>query len=163
MNNSLSSHSLEVKYAGVAVEYGTLALLIESLVQQPVLMMPLERSIQHGSITIFQWMIHMTTRANTHSPVAYATLPAAEIKQTVLGSVLTYPLQRAREEATKQQAQQFQRQLQECVIVLLERSPQVSQVIVPARLRLPDEWVWSARCTDERIVCRDGAWILLEH
>ena len=162
MDNSVSSRSLEVKYAGAAIEYGTLALLMESLLQQPVLVMPLERSIQHGSVTIFQWMIHVTTRITTHSPVVYATLPAAEIKQTVIGTLFTYPPEQPREEATKQQALRLPQQLQACVVTLLERSPQVSQVIAPARHRLPDEWVWSARGTDERIVCRDGAWVLLD-
>ena len=95
MNNSVLSHDLEVKYAGDAIEYGTLALLMESLVQQPVLVMPLERSILQGSIAIFQWMIHVTSRTDANSPITYATFRAAEVKQTVLGQTLIYPSQEA--------------------------------------------------------------------
>jgi hypothetical protein len=163
MNNSVSSRNLEVKYAGAAIEYGTLALLMESLVQQPVLVMPLERSIMYGSITIFQWVIHVTTRADANSPIAYATFRAAEVKQTVLGQKLIFPLTQEEWVAhPKERAHQLQEQFQVCIIDLLKRSPHVSQVIAPARHRLPGEWVWSARGTDERIVCRDGAWVLVE-
>jgi hypothetical protein len=162
MSNNLSSHNLDARYAGIAIEYGTLTLLIESLFQQPVLIMPLERSIQHGSVTIFQWMVHITTRTSSTSPVAYATLRAAEVKQTAIGRTLIYPPQQPHEVALPQRALLFQQQLQTCLITLLEQSPQVSQIIAPARHRLPDEWVWSARCEDQRIVCHDGAWVLVE-
>ncbi len=162
MNNNLSWRHLDAKYAGIAIEYGTLPLLMESLFQQPVLVMPLERSIQHGSVTIFQWIVHITTRRSSASPVAYATIWAAEVKQTATGCTLISPPQQPREAATTQRARVFQQQLLGCVITLLEHHPQVSQVLVPARHRLPDEWVWSARCEDQRIVCHDGAWVLVE-
>ena len=162
MNNSVTSRTPAVNHTGMAIEYGTLALLMENLVQQPVLVMPLERTVQHGSVTIFQWAIHVTACATINSPIAYATFPAAEIKQTALGNLIIYPPQQSREEATKQHAQHLQRQLLACILTLLEQCPQVSRVFTPARLRLPDEWIWSSRGAEERIACRDGAWVLLE-
>jgi hypothetical protein len=116
----------------------------------------------YGSVTIFQWMIHVTTRTSENSPVAYATFRAAEVKQTVLGETLVFPSLEEGWIQPKERAHQFQQQFQECVAELLKRSAHVSQIIAPARHRLPDEWVWSARGSDERIACRDGAWVLLE-
>jgi hypothetical protein len=162
MDNSVSSRKLEVKFAGAATEYGTLTLLMESCFQQPVLVMPLERTIMYGSVTLFQWMIHVTTRITENSPIAYATFRAAEVKQTVLGSTLVFPPLEEGWIQPKERAQHLQQQFQECVADLLKRSAHVTQVIVPARHRLPDEWVWSARCTDEHIAFRDGSWILLD-
>jgi hypothetical protein len=162
MNTPLSSRHLEGKYAGIALEYGTLSLLMESLFQQSVLVMPLERSIPYGSVTIFQWMVHITTRTSPTSPIAYATMRAAEIKQTAIGRTLIYPPQQPHGAALPQRALVLQQELQACVITLLEQSPQVSQIVVPARYRLPDEWVWSARCEDARIHHHDGSWTLNE-
>ena len=161
MNNSLSSRNLEVKYAGVAIEYGTLPLLLDTIIQQPVLVMPLERTFQQGSLTVHQWIIHVTTRIDTHSPISYASFWAAEVVERPMGYTLTVPLTQ-RGGDIMQRAQQFHQQLLTCVIDLLKRNPQISQVIVPARHRLPDAWIWSARCSDERIMCRDGAWVLIE-
>jgi hypothetical protein len=162
MDNSVSSRKLEVKHTGDAIEYGTLTLLLDSCYLQPTLVMPLERTIMYGSVTIFQWMIHVTTRTSENSPIAYATFRAAEVKQTVLGQTLVFPFQKEWLEHPKEYAHQLQQQFQECVADLLKRSAHITQVLIPARHRLPDEWVWSARCTDERIAFRDGAWILLD-
>ena len=162
MNNSLSSRDLEVKYAGVAIEYGTLTLLIDTVVQQPVLVMPLERSIQYGSVTVFQWMIHITTRLDMNSPVTYATFQTAQVKQTALAQTLTFPPQEEWLVQPKEHAHKLQQQVLVCVTDLLKRSFQVSQVIVPARYRLPNEWVWSARCQDHRIAYWNGSWMLVE-
>ncbi|MBA2678655.1 MAG: hypothetical protein H0U76_09730 [Ktedonobacteraceae bacterium] len=164
MDKSVISSNLEVKYAGAAIEYGTLTLFIENLpVQQPVLVMPLERSILHGSIAIYQWVIHVTTRTGTKSPVAYATFRAAEVKETVLGKRLIFPSQEDWSANAKERADQLQQQFLVCITDLLNQSGRVSQVIVPARHRLPDEWVWSSRCTEERIVSRDGLWTLVHN
>jgi len=122
--------------------------------------MPLERTFQQGSLTAHQWIIHVTTRLNTHSPVSYASLWAAEVVERPIGFTLTVP-SRQHDGDSMKRAQQFQHQLLTCVINILERSPQVSQVLVPARHRLPDEWVWSARCVDQCIQWRDGAWVLI--
>lgn len=164
MNNHLSSRDLEVKYAGIAIEYGTLPLFIENLpVQQPVLVMPLERSILHGSMAISQWVIHVTARTGTKSPVAYATFRAAEVKETVLGQRLIFPSQEDWSANPKERADQLQQQFLACVTDLLNQSGRVSQILAPARHRLPDEWVWSSRCTEERIVYRDGLWMLVHN
>ncbi len=161
MNTHLSSRDLEVKYTGVATEYGTLTLLLDTVIQQPVLVIPLERVFQQGPLTVHQWIIHVTTRTDIHSPIAYTSLWAAEMVERPMGRMLTIP-HTQRDGNIMQSAQQFHQQLLACVVDRLERSPQVSQVIIPARHRLPDEWVWSARGTDEHIGYLDEGWVLLE-
>lgn len=162
MKNHRTASDLEVTQAGNAIEYGHFPLFIENLMQQPVLVMPLERTLRHGSVTIFQWMIHITSRSDAQSPIAYATFWVAEVQQTALGQTLTFPTPSCWVEHPKERASHLQQQFLACITDLLKRSPQVSQVIVPARHRLPDEWVWSARCTDERLAYHNESWIIVE-
>ena len=161
MNNSLSSQKLEVKYAGVAIEYGTLAMLLNSLLGERVLVMPLERSGQQRSQIRHQWIIHITGRRGMIGPVSFASFRAAEVIERSVGPTLAFPDLEDRLSHPMRRAQQFQEQLFTCVTTLLAQSPHIGQVVAPSRYCLPDEWIWSARCTDEHIAFRDGAWTLV--
>ncbi len=161
MGDTLPSQHLEVKHAGQAVECGTLKILLDAVLQHPVLVMPLTRTFQHGSLTIHQWAIHITARSRTLSPVYYATVPAAEVVQRPSGFTFTLPTQQLPVEQVIQQAHLLQQQLQACVIELLSRSVRVSTVVAPARFRLPDAWVWSARCEEPRLQYQSGSWVLV--
>lgn len=160
MEKTIPSEHLKVKSSGLAVECGTLTVLLAAIVHQPVLVMPLARTGTHGSLTAHQWIIHVTTRSNVHSPVYYATMRAAEVVHTAVALTLSHPYQQ-RGDGVIHRAQQLQGQLLTCVIDLLAHTPHVSRVIVPARFRLPDEWVWSARCEEERIQYDHDAWTLV--
>jgi len=157
MNTTLSSQKLDVKYAGLAVECGTLSVLLDATLQQTVMVMPLMRTIREEGLTVHQWILHITTRRNTQSPVYYASLRAAEVVQRATGVTLTTPY---REPCSLglQRGQHLQQQLQACVTELLSRSARVSQVIAPARFRLPDAWVWSACCEEPCLQFQHGSW-----
>jgi hypothetical protein len=87
METTIPTNDLQVKYAGLAVECGTLTVLLEALAitRQDVLIMPLERSVRRDMSTVHQWVIHVTTRTNLTSPVYFATLRAAEVVQRATG------------------------------------------------------------------------------
>ena len=157
MKRTVPSEPLDVKYAGLAMECGTLEVLLAATMQQPIMMMPLTRTLREGGVSIHQWIVHLTTRRNTQSPVSYATLRAAEIVQRATGFALTAPTQQLCHEGLER-GLQLQQQLQACMTDLLSRHLRVSQVIAPARFRLPDEWVWSAHCQDPHLVFQDGSW-----
>lgn len=162
MDTNIPANDLQVKYAGLVIECGTLTLLLEAIMRQPVLVMPLERSVHRGMFTVHQWAVHVTTRTNLVSPVYFATLRAAEVIQRATGVTMTMPANADRPGQTMRCAQQLQRQLYSCVLDLLSRSPQVSQVVKPARYRMPDEWVWSAQCHEPRLQCVAGSWVLVQ-
>lgn len=155
-----TSHELTVKHAGLAVECGTLAVLLDAVIQQPVMVMPLARTIQRGSLTIHQWILHITTRCNTDSPVYYATLRAAEAIQRPTSTVLAFPY--PQREDVMHHAHRLQEELSGCIVHLLSQHARVSHLVMPARFCLPDEWIWPARCQEPRILCRDGAWVLVD-
>lgn len=164
MKKEISSRVMDSQQAASAIEYGKLSLLIEHLGGlQSVLVMPLERTVLYGSKAIIQWAIHVTTRPDLQSPIAYATFRAAEVKETVLGQRVVFPTQAPSVETnSKEQARQLQHDYLTCVLELLKCSSRVGQIITPARHRLPDEWVWSARSTEARIAYQDGAWTLID-
>jgi hypothetical protein len=164
METTIPTNDLQVKYAGLAVECGTLTILLETLAitRQQVMVMPLERSVRRDLSTVHQWVVHVTTRTNLVSPVYFATLRAAEVVQRATGVMMTMPAKADRPGQTMRYAQHLQRQLYSCVIDLLSRSSQVSQIVTPARYCIPDEWVWSAQCHEPRLQCVDGSWVLVQ-
>jgi hypothetical protein len=135
MNTTIPSQKLDVKYAGLAVECGTLSVLLDATLQQSVMVMPLTRTIQKEGLIVHQWILHITTRRNTQSPVYYASLRAAEVVQRATGFALTNPDRQPCPEGL-QRGQLLQQQLQICVTELLSYSARVSQVIAPARFRI---------------------------
>ena len=161
MEKTIPSPDVEVKSSDLAVECGTLAVLLDAIEHQPVLVMPLARTCPRGSLTISQWIIHVTTRSTMHSPISYATLRAAEVVHTATATTLTFPYQQGGS-GVMHRAEQLQEQVLTCVLDLLAHDPRVSRVIIPARMRLPDTWVWSARCEEARIQYRNNAWTLVD-
>ena len=160
---SQTPRELEWDATGKVIECGTLAVLTAALHVQPVLLMPLIRSIQRGSITVQPYIVHVTASPSSSAPVFYATFRAAEIGRTLTGTTLTapYPFQ-AQPSVLSNEAQRLQRELEACVTRILATDPHVSQVIAPARYRLPDPWIWQAECTDPQIVSVDRSWKLIK-
>jgi hypothetical protein len=154
---------LELDATSKVIECGTLALLTASLHVQPVLLMPLTRTIQRGSLTVQQYVVHVTASPSSSTLVLYSTFRAAEIARTLTGMTLTtpYPFQ-APLPNLQIEAQRLQRELEACMTRILTSNPRVSKVIAPARYRLPDLWIWQAECTDPQIVCVDRSWKLIE-
>ena len=123
MTHSLSQENLLIKHAGLAVECGALDTFLAFVTLQPVLLMPITRTVQHGNATMVrQWAVHLTARANTTSPVYYATFRAAEVIQDTRGRRLTAPYghpQRAGEDVVHQ-ATKLQESLVTCVHQMLD-------------------------------------------
>lgn len=161
MNNSLSSHALQVKYVGQTIQCSNLTVLLNAIAEQPVLVMPLERSIKRDHLVVSQWIIHVTTRCDPTSPIYFVSLRTAEVVQRAIGPSLVMPTQQEclRDPITR--AQHFQKQFAACVADLLSQRSRVSQII-PARYCLPEEWVWSSLGSEPRIQFRDNAWTLVE-
>jgi hypothetical protein len=166
MDTNITYEQLEIKHVGLAIECGTLDVLLRTLVLQPVLLMPLTRTVQQGNVIARQWCVHLTSRPSTTSPVSYATFRAAEVVTQRMGSTLTAPypqplFQRNGEDVVLL-AMRLQASLVSCLHLLLTRDSRVTTVLVPARYRLPDEWVWSARGADPRLFCEQaGMWSLI--
>jgi hypothetical protein len=161
MNSSLSSRDLEVKAVGMAIECRSLTVLLSIIAEpQQVLVMPLERSILRGNLSLSQWIVHVTTRRDLASPIYFVSLRAAEVTQRSIGPSLTMPIQQERLKEPATRAVHFQEQLYDCVVRLLSRSSRVSQII-PAHYCLPNEWIWSSSASEPHIQFRDGSWMLV--
>ena len=161
MNTSLSSHSLQVKSIGQTIQCYNLTVLLNTIARQPVLVMPLGRSVKRDHLVLSQWIIHITTRGNPTSPIYFVSLQAAEVLQRAIGPSLMMPTQHEclRDPITR--AHYFQEQLYSCVVDLLTHRSQVSQIL-PARYCLPEEWIWSSLASNPQIQFRDEAWTLVE-
>jgi hypothetical protein len=161
MNTSLSSHALQVKCVGQTIQYRTLSDLLKALTTQPVLVMPLERTITRDRLLVSQWIIHVTTRDCPTSPISFVSLWAAEVMQRAIGPSLMMPTQHERLRDPITRARHFQEQFYVCIVGLLTQCSHVSQIL-PARYCLPEEWVWSSLGAEPRIQFRDEAWTLIE-
>jgi len=161
MNTSLSSHALQVKSIGQAIQCYNLTVLLNTITEQPVLVMPLERSVKRDHLILSQWIIHVTTRCNPTSPIYFVSLRAAEVLQRAIGPSLMMPTQHEclRDPITR--AHHFQEQFYSCVVDLLAQSSRVSQIL-PARYCLPEEWVWSSLASEPQIQFSDDVWTLVE-
>lgn len=155
---------LELQHTGLAIECGTLRVLLDALHMGPVLMMPLTRTVQKDAMTVQQYVVHVTARPYASSPVYYATFRAVEIGRALTGTLLTYPYPYRHDDRTALhcEATRLQHELEACLSQLLVADPRVSQIIAPARYRLPDPWVWSVHSTDSRIVCVERSWQVWE-
>jgi hypothetical protein len=163
MDDTVSQKKLEIKHAGQAIECGTLAILLNAVVQQPVLIMPLQRAVSNGAQAMRQWFVHLTTQPYIRNgPVYYATFLAAEAIGIGQSVGLTYPY-RFIEAAALARGNELQEELTLCLSQIVTQSPRVSGIIMPARYRLPDVWVWSARSQAEQIVLRDQHWTVVSH
>jgi hypothetical protein len=158
MSDKLSQNELEIKHTGQAIECGTLEILLNAVVCQPIFVMPLQRVVSNGSQAIRQWAVFLSAQPVTkHGPVYYATFFAAEalgIGETV---GLTYPY-RFIEPTALEQGNALQKELTQCLCQVITSSTRVSGIILPARYRLPDEWVWSVRSKAEQIHLHEQHW-----
>ncbi len=157
-NKNVSQNEFEIKHAGQAIECGTLAVLLDAVVYQPVFVMPLQRVISNGAQAIRQWSVFLSVQPYMkHGPVYYATFFAAEALGIGESVGLTYPY-RFIEATALSQGNMLQEELTQCLGLVITQHPRVSGIIQPARYRLPDEWVWSNRCKAEQIHIREQHW-----
>ena len=161
MDNKVPHKQVEIKHVGQAVECGTLEVFLNIIVHQPVLLMPLERTIPSGSQYMRQWAMHVTARPSSTSPVYYATFHAAEVLGMVQTMSLTYPY-RFHGKSVLARAQILKLEVMHLLQQELMEHPRVSEVITPARYRLPDEWVWAAKSTSARLIYHHEHWMLKE-
>jgi hypothetical protein len=160
VSDKVSQNRLEIKHAGQAIECGTLAVLLHGVVQQPVFVMPLQRVVSHGAQAIRQWVVHLTAQPSLkYGPVYYATFFAAEAMGIGQSIGLTYPY-RFVEATALERGNALQEELTQCLCEVVTSSPRVSNILIPARYRLPDEWVWSIRSKANQLIVHEGHWVV---
>jgi hypothetical protein len=145
MSDKVSHNDLVIKHAGQAIECGTLAVLLNAVVYQPVLVMPLQRVVSNGAQTLQQWAVHLTVQPNAkHGPVYYATFFAAQTMKIgeTIGLISPYSFI---EPTAETRGDTLQEELTQCLGLVATQNPRVSGIVQPARYRLPDEWVWSVQ------------------
>jgi hypothetical protein len=154
---NVPQNELEIKHVGQAIECGTLEVLLNATVYQPVFLTPLQRTLSYGLQTILQWAVHLTVQPHTNGPVYYATFLAAQVRE-IGGTIgLTSPY-RFMEPTAPMRANMLQQELTQCLCEVVTQHPRVNSVIQPARYRLPDEWVWSNRCNAGQIHMHEQHW-----
>ena len=166
MNTNIAHDQIEIKHVGLAIECGTLEVLLHTVLLQPVLLMPLTRTVQQGNVTARQWCVHLTSRQDSNSPVYYASFRAAEVVTQRMGSTLTAPYARPlfqrKDEDALLLGSRLQESLVSCLLPVLMHGSRITNVLAPARYRLPDQWVWSAQAADPRVFCEQGGlWRLM--
>jgi hypothetical protein len=162
MTDKIPQKQLEVKHSGNVVECGTLDVFLSFLAFTPVLVMPLQRTRPFNHHEVQQWCVHITARPLSSSPVYYCTFAAAEFIHLGASSQFTFPCHHicnAPQVATEQ-GEQWQRELLESLCTVLRHCPHVSSVVTPARYRMPNEWVWSARSSAEQLHFHEQHWTI---
>src|SRR5579859_624087 len=152
----------EVKTIDQAIECGTLEVLLSLLLSphsSTVFISPLISTTPYGGQYTFSYLAHVTTRQHRTGPILYATFRAAQRIGLPEKAVLVFPYH-TWENDTEERAQQLQQEMIACLKTLIQTHPLVSQIISPARLRLPDEWAWGVRSEVPHIVYRDEHWVL---
>jgi hypothetical protein len=158
MSDKIPQNTLEIKHTGQAIKCETLAVLLNAAVSQPVFLTPLERVVSNGAQAIRQWAVFLSTQPVTsHGPVYYATFFAAEALGIGKSVGLTYPY-RLSEPTARARGNTLQEELAQCLFQVVTHSPRVSSLILPARYRLPDEWVWSNHCKAGQIRIHQQRW-----
>jgi hypothetical protein len=157
-DNNVTQKSFEVKLIGQVVECGSLDVFLSFLRHQPVLLIPLQRTVSSGPQLVRQWGVHLTAHAGMRDgPIYYAMFHAATAYGIAQGMGLTFPYQLHGKEALER-GNQLQDELIQCLRIILSPHPRVSEVVTPARYRLPDEWVWAMRSTSRQIVLSEQHW-----
>ncbi len=161
MEDKVPQQSLHVKHAGLAVECGTLDVFLKGMTHQPVFLMPLQRQVPNQTQYVWQYAVHLTARPIATSPVSYCTFFAAQLLGFERNAVLTWPYKLGGAK-TRERAVCLQQEMVQALTQLLTESARVSEVVQPARYRLPDEWVWSLRSVCPQIICREEHWEVME-
>ena len=155
---------VEAVYEHGLIECGTLTVLLEAVGKNAtVLLTPLERSFQLDSSRLAQqFVLHVTARGTeATSPIYYCTFVAAEVVSANGRGHLLLPVKELLDDAAVlQRAHTLHEGLQECLKETLRADPRVATLRTPARYRLPDAWVWSAKSTlvGSGIAYYEGHW-----
>jgi hypothetical protein len=163
------SSAVEYLHRGFAVECGTVEILLTLLRHSAtILLMQVERTVpQHGS-WLAQRAIHLTARRMElrDSPIYYCTIPAVQFLFVGDHGQLIAPVRE--EHATTQvtaRALTIATSLQEALVACLQADARVSQIVAPARYRLPDAWIWGVQTSLEGtgIAFQQDRWIYDPH
>jgi hypothetical protein len=132
-----------------------------------ILLMQVERTVpQHGS-WLAQRAIHLTARKmERDSPIYYCTIPAVQFLFVGDHGQLIAPVREER--ATSQvtaRALAVATSLQEALVANLQVDARVSQILAPARYRLPDAWIWGVQTSLEGtcIAFQQDRWVYDPH
>lgn len=156
--------SVEFLHRGLAIECGTVEIFLSQLRHSAtVLLMPLERTIPQTNGWLTQMAIHLTARKVElrESPVYYCTLLAVELLGIGDTGRIIAPYREERPHPlVTTRANHLTTSLQRSLLATLKADPRVSQVLVPARYRLPDAWVWNVRTSLEgtSITLQEDRW-----
>ncbi|GHO96542.1 hypothetical protein KSF_065900 [Reticulibacter mediterranei] len=147
------SDAVEYPHRGLAVECGSIEILLSLLRHSAtILLMQVERTVpQHGS-WLARRAIHLTARKmeQRDSPIYYCTIPAVQFLFVGDHGQLIAPVREER--ATTQvtaRALAVATSLQEALVASLQADARVSQILTPARYRLPDAWIWGVQTSLE--------------
>src|SRR5437667_6032776 len=133
MSDKVSQNNLEIKHAGQAIECGTLAVLLNAIVYQPVFVMPLQRVVSNGAQATRQWIVFLSAQPHIkQGPVYYATFLAAEAMGIGQSIGLIYPY-RFIDATALTRGNTLQDELTQCLCQVVTASPRVSNIIMPAR------------------------------
>ena len=162
MADKLPQNKLEVKHSGNVIECGTLDVFLSFLTSTPALVMPLQRTRPFKNLDVQQWCVHITACPLSSGPIYYCTFAAAEILFLGDSSQFLFPVRYKCDpsQITQGLGDQLQQELLDGLCTLLRQRHQ--EVVLPARYRIPDEWVWSARSTTQAVVYCDGHWRIVE-
>jgi hypothetical protein len=166
---AVQSSSSHPHHAAAVLEAGSLptflALLGAARTPQTVLLMPIERTIPQTLRSIRQWAVQVTARLTPHqahstNPILYATFPAAECTLLGQSASLFFPQeQHGCASSLAAVAHAVQVELLACLVDVLEQQAVVQRVHVPARYRMPDEWVWvTSELQGSGITFQHGHW-----
>src|SRR5690348_7145541 len=141
MSDNVSQNDLLIKHAGQAIECGTLAVLLNAVVYQPVLVMPLQRVVSNGAQTLRQWAVHLTVQPAKNGPVYYATFFAAQTMKIgeTIGLISPYsfiePTAKTRgdtlqiEPTAETRGDTLQEELTQCLCQVATQNPRVSGIV----------------------------------
>ncbi len=158
--------SVEFMHRGLAVECGTVEVLLTLLRHSAtILLMQVERVLPHQGTLLVRRSLHLTARKieQRESPVYYGTITAVQFLRTGNQGRIIFPYhEKLPNQKVTERATELTDSLQASLITALEADARVSQVLVPARYRLPDEWVWSVKTGLEGtpITFQQGRWCL---
>jgi hypothetical protein len=142
-SSSHPHHAVAVLEAGSLSTF--LALFCSARKPQTVLLMPIERTIPQTIRSIKQWAVQVTDsfEREERTTILYATFPAAACTRIEQSASLRFPEeQHGCVTSIAASAKTLQTALLECLATVLEQQAVVQRVHVPARYRMPDEWVW---------------------
>lgn len=150
---------------GTALECLTLAAFLKTLsYSTPVLLTPIDRRLPAPTgLWHAQFAVHVTARkGERESLISYGTFLAAQVLGSGTAGSFSAPYHQEHHPDALATARRFTAELSACLLARLQQDPRVSEILTPARYRLPDAWIWHCgSLAEEGIVCQDQHWQIL--